>query len=81
MDGSLTGSDKRVQMVRDHSHARILYKLWRSLDDERMDNIYTDDENQKIKDVVLLLAEKEDELKDKYDHKEWCALGCYELFG
>jgi len=72
--------EEQVQMVRDHSHARILHKLWRALDEENADNIYNTEERLMIKKVVLLLSRKEDELKQKYDHQEWYSLGDYTLF-
>ena len=72
--------EEQVRLVRDHSHARILYRLWRDLDDERSDSIYSEDEKKQIKRVVLLLSRKEEELKDKHNHIEWGKLGNYELF-
>ena len=80
MGECLTGSDKKVQLVRDHSHARILYKLWRDLDRERSDSIYSEDEKKQLKRAVSILSRKEDKLKNKHNHIEWGKLGNYELF-
>ena len=73
--------EEQVRLVRDHSHARSLYRLWRALDEENDDNIYTDEERLLIRRVVLLLSRKENELKDKHPSDEWCKFGNYQLFG
>ena len=73
--------EEQVRLVRDHSHARNLYKLWRNLNDEQKKGGYSSGERQEIKQVIQLLSEKERELRDKYPYDEWIAMGDYHLFG
>lgn len=77
---NILDEEEHIQLVRDHSHASVLYRLWRDLNDERGDSIYTDNESKKIKEVVQLLSDKEEEIKHRYYPDDWFSLGDYTLF-
>jgi len=72
--------DKQVILVRDHSHANIIYRLHRDLSDEKKDKIYTAKERRKIEAVIHLLQEKEATLRKNHTTEEWLKLGDYTLW-
>ena len=73
-------TDKQVLLLRDHSHANIIYRLYRDLSDEKKDKIYTAKERRKIEAVIHLLQEKEQKLKNKHTTEEWYKLGDYTIW-
>lgn len=81
MNRCLTGADKKVQLVRDHSHAQYVFKLQKQLTTEYNDKCYTHHEHQQIKYVIQILHKKEETLRAKYTSDEWIKLGDYTIWG
>ena len=72
--------DQKVKLIRDHSHARVLYILSKKLQQEKKDTLLNQQEREKIETVIQILHKKEQKLKNKHNKNEWYALGDYTLF-
>lgn len=77
----IMNDDEQVKMIRCHSHARTLYRLWHDLQQEIHDGIYNTDERRILKQAIAVLQGKEYNLKKPYlKTEEWNKLGDYTLF-